>query len=347
MRRSDESTKNTFSQNQPGTRKPLEDMDIIDDFLAGEIFSGPDAVRFSEILLSLVMGREVKVSNIQSQVVLHGEEQKNRSIRLDAMVIEEAPGTPGSVILYNTEMEQFYFRRKKEQTLSLPRRVRYHQSLMDAAQSKSGALFSELPDIVNIFIMDYDPFGMGSMYYEVQNRFITHEALDYNDGLRKIFLFTNGAVPDGSGLKELQAVLRYIQNSEQKNIVDDLTREIDTFVRRLKDNAEVRKHYMWAHEREQILIQDAQDEIRAEKDKVIAEKDSVIAKKDNVIAEKNSALSEMSNVVAQQNNALAEKNSVITQKDNTIAEKDSALAEKDSIIAQLQSRILKLEGENT
>ena len=73
-------------------------------------------------------------------------------------------------------------------------------------------------------------------------------------------------------------MLRYIQNSKQKNILDDLTMEIDTFVRRLKENAEVRKHYMWAHEREQILIQDAQDEIQAEKDKVIAEKDSVIAK---------------------------------------------------------------------
>ena len=145
---------------------------------------------------------------------------------------------------------------------------------------------------MNIFIMDYDPFEMGSMYYEVRNRFITHEALDYNDGLRKIFLFTGGAVPDGSDLKELQAVLRYIQNSEQKNIVDDLTREIDTFVRRLKDNAEVRKHYMWAHEREQILIQDAQDEIRAEMDKVIAEKDSIITQQANTIAELQSRILE-------------------------------------------------------
>ena len=312
----------TGSQFPKTNWKPLSEMDVMDNFLATEIFSGPEGKRFTEILLGAVLGREVEVEAVVSQAAYQGQEKANRAIQVDAVARERLPGAGGGIVVYNTELEHFSRIREHEQKSSLPRRIRYHQSLIDASESKSGTPFSELPDIVNIFITDFDPFGRKSMYYEVRNCFITHDNLDYNDGLRKIFLYTEGENPPGERMEELQNLLQYIRHSEKRYITDDATREMDSIVQRVKQNAEVNSRYMLAFERDYFLRESAKDEVRQELAPQLAEKDRVIAEKDSVIADNERAIAE---------------------KDSVIAEKDSVIADNERAIANLTARIQELE----
>ena len=117
----------------------------------------------------------------------------------------------------------------------------------------TGADYEKLPELVTIFILSYDPFGENAMYYEAATVIKTHPHVPYSDGIRRIFLYTDGEIPkecseDDQTLKNL---LRYINESTGANVIDDNTRKLDDIVSNTKARKEIGIRYMksWEIER--------------------------------------------------------------------------------------------------
>ena len=51
--------------------------------------------------------------------------------------------------------------------------------------------------------LPYDPFGKDCMLYSVKNVVEDHPEIEYNDGIRKLFLYTGGKKGGTKALKNL------------------------------------------------------------------------------------------------------------------------------------------------
>ncbi len=136
----------------------------------------------------------------------------------------------------------------------LPRRSRYYGSLIDSKLLKTGINYDKLPDLVTIFIMPYDPFDAGDMYYEAGTVIKTHPKIPYNDGVRRIYLYVEGKLPGNATEddRKLQDLLRYIGSSVPENVIDEKIERLDSIVRETKadENVGVRYVKSWEWERE-------------------------------------------------------------------------------------------------
>ncbi len=123
-------------------------------------------------------------------------------------------------------------------------RSRYYGDLMDVQLLEKSVDYEKLPEQVTIFILSYDPFGKGSMYYEARTMLITHPDTAYNDGVRRIFLYADGRLPDESTEddRKIQKLLKYIARSTDDNISDESTVELDRIVRNTKVS---NPHFKW------------------------------------------------------------------------------------------------------
>ena len=67
----------------------------------------------------------------------------------------------------------------------------------------------------------YDPFGDDRMIYTIKNVVTENEKLLYNDGIRKIFLYTKGS--KGGNLK-LKNLLDYMENTRKEKFQSQYNR---------------------------------------------------------------------------------------------------------------------------
>ncbi len=234
-------------------RKPLEEMDVIDDFLFTEMVTdevrGPEVCR---IILSRVLKKEVGEISYEVQKVLPGSSEKSRGIRLDVYVREKREpdeGNRSDINVYDIEPDN-----KSSKKEWLPRRSRYYGSLIDSKLLKTGINYDKLPDLVTIFIMSYDPFDAGDMYYEAGTVIKTHPKIPYNDGVRRIYLYVGGKLPKNATEddRKLQDLLKYIGSSISDNVVDEKIEKLDSIVRETKADKNVGVRYVksWEWERE-------------------------------------------------------------------------------------------------
>ena len=122
-----------------------------------------------------------------------------------------------------------------------------------------------MPELVTIFILSYDPFGMNSMYYEAGTVLKTHPDIPYNDGIRRIFLYVKGDISDDSSKVELSIrnLLRYINESTEAKATDDNTRKLDDIVKRTKAKKDIGIRYMKSWEIEKELREEGREEERS------------------------------------------------------------------------------------
>ena len=92
----------------------------------------------------------------------------------------------------------------------------------------------------------------------------THPHLDYYDGIRRIFLYVDGELPTDADEEEksLRNLLKYINESIDRNITDDNTRILDGIVKSTKARKEVGIRYMKSWERERELKEEGREEER-------------------------------------------------------------------------------------
>lgn len=120
-----------------------------------------------------------------------------------------------------------------------------------------------------IWILPYDPFDMDYMLYSIKNRVEEFPEIEYNDGVRKLFLYTDGNKGGSVALKNL---LMYIKNSREENAVDGELKKLHSNVERLKSNKRIGVKYMQMQEIIQYKVEEAVEAAVAEAvDKAVAE----------------------------------------------------------------------------
>ena len=248
--------------------KPLEEMDVIDDFLFSEIMADEeDGAEVCRMILSLVLKREIGEISFTAQKAVPGISESSHGIRMDAYITEH-PAEDGTdrpdIRVYDVEPD-----RQSSKKKLLPRRSRYYGDLIDVQLLETGVEYDKLPELVTVFILSYDPFDRNSMYYEAGSIIKTHPDIPYNDGVRRIFLYVDGELPEEAGDddRKLKNLLRYIGKSTKDNVTDDLTDKLNDIVHRTKAKKGVGIRYMKSWEREKEIREESREEGREEERK--------------------------------------------------------------------------------
>ncbi|MCR5590992.1 MAG: PD-(D/E)XK nuclease family transposase [Lachnospiraceae bacterium] len=258
--------------------KPLEEMNVIDNFLFTQIMSDEEiGAAVCSLILSRVLKREVSRISFRPQKTIQGVSEKTHGIRLDAYVTEKTGESEYDIKVYDVEPDK-----RSEHKAGLPKRSRYYGDLIDVQLLSTGSDYEKLPELVTIFILSYDPFGENAMYYEAATTVKTHPHLEYDDGVRRIFLYVDGELPEEAGEDDskLRNLLNYISNSTRENAIDDDTRMLDSIVRRVKARKEVGVEYMKSWEIEREIREDARKEERENTERERARADREKARAD-------------------------------------------------------------------
>ncbi len=208
------------------TKKSLEDMDVMDDFLMEQLATDPElGSDFCRRMLSTLLQRELKRIRVISQRILPSPTPKLRGIRMDVEVEEYADAVagemPATLNIYDMEPHL-------QADTDLPRRNRFYQAKIDSRGLKSGTKdFGKIPNLYVLTILNFDPVGYDYMMYTVRNRCLEIPEMEYEDGLYFYYFYTNGTK---GGSDELHTLLQYLQDSRAENATDATTREIHEYV---------------------------------------------------------------------------------------------------------------------
>ena len=220
-------------------KKRIEELDLMDDFLFTEATIDPET---GQLLLKMIIERAVglKVENliIEPQKTINGVDTDSHGIRMDVTAREVTDVDGKTLRLFDVEPNNI-------KTEHLPRRSRYYQALTDVKLLEAGVDYDKLPDMWTIWILPYDPFGLDYRVYTVKNIVEESPEIEYNDGIRKLFLYTGGTK---GGTEALKDMLAYIQNTTEENAVDADLKKLHVNVKRLKNNKQIGVKYMQMRE---------------------------------------------------------------------------------------------------
>ena len=227
--------------------KSLQNLDVIDNFLFTTMSTLPDVAEpFFRIILRSVFGYDFPEITVTAQKVIQGWDTTLHGIRMDAFIETPTDEHGGRATIYNIEAES-----RKADRMSLPRRHRFYTGLYDVEHLPGGVSYDALPDFISIVILSYDPFGCGDMFYESRSHFVSHPDITYDDGIRRIYLYADGALNEdairAAGLgdgKNLQSVIKYMCHSKADNVSGADTKEMNTLVSDVKARREVGVSFM-------------------------------------------------------------------------------------------------------
>ncbi|MBP9996100.1 MAG: Rpn family recombination-promoting nuclease/putative transposase [Lachnospiraceae bacterium] len=223
--------------------KNYESLTFTDSFMFNKVMLDMD---ICEKILSLLLRTDIgPIDNIKCEENIQVSAQ-NKPIRLDIF-------TKDDQACYDAEMQNR--NNKSLESIALPRRSRYYQSMIDIDAIDSGAGYRDLMDSNIIFICTFDPFGLGLPIYTFKNTCIEAPTLLLHDGCMKYFFNVTAdpnKIPD-----DLKAFFRY---TVEKKATDDLTRELDSRINTYRTNESWRAEYMYFN----IIEQDAKAEGREE-----------------------------------------------------------------------------------
>ena len=221
--------------------KTLQDLNMMDSFLFEATTEDMEnAKKIAKIIIKRTTGHAVENLVIEPQKQLKGLSLDRRGIRMDLYVQENTAFQDGTstLRLYDIEPNKYYEK-------DLPRRNRFYQSLIDSKLLPSNSRYQNLPDLITIWILPYDPFGDERMIYTIKNMVVENQELVYNDGITKIFLYTKGTK---GGSKELKDFLAYMENTTVSNAVDKELLELQEIVNNVKSKEDVGERYMTLQE---------------------------------------------------------------------------------------------------
>ena len=144
--------KNTVFDNiNPAVLERVQNLRLIDDELMTLVFSGD--IKATELLIRILLNRnDLTVTKSMTQVEKHN--LFGRSVKLD-VVAEDIFKTE-----YNIEIQ-------RADEGADPRRIRYHQAMLDSHTLKKKQKFKDLPNLYIIFILEHDLFEKGQPVYLV------------------------------------------------------------------------------------------------------------------------------------------------------------------------------------
>lgn len=220
------------------TKRPLERLNLLDDFLMGAVASNEDVgPEFCRMMVSTFLGREVGDVQVIAQRTILASSPELRGIRMDVEVRETGRKAKGFPAMNIYDIEPHIPRDRY-----LARRNRFYQAKIDGRLVLSGIQdFSRMPALYIITITPYDPFGYDYMMYTVQNQCREVPNLSYEDGLQFIYLNPKG---HKGGNREIQDMLRYFENSQEENAINADLQKMHHYVNKVRMLPEVEKDYM-------------------------------------------------------------------------------------------------------
>ena len=245
------------------TKKPLEDLNVIDDFLMNRLASDKEVGEtFCRVVLSTLLQREIGKVNVTVQKVLPPACPDLKGIRLDVKVEEPVERVHDDGTKDKAAMNIYDIEPHLAAGTNLPRHNRFYQALADSSNLKSGENdYRHLPDLYVLMILDKDPFGYDYMMYRIRNKCEEVDELDYEDGLRFYYFYTGG---NKGGNDQIKTMLRYIRNSREENATDSATKKIHKLAEKVKIHPEVRKSYMLWEEYVYLLKKELRPEVKEE-----------------------------------------------------------------------------------
>ncbi len=159
-------------------------MTLMDNvFLAGYFQDNPTGISF---VLQKILNKE----NLQAVQVSTEHFIKNlqgRDVRFDVFAVDEVGKQ------YNIEIQ-------RADSGAVPKRARYHSSMMDCAMLKPKDAFHDLVETVVIFITEHDVMREGKVIYHV-NRYVEETGKVFNDEAHIIYV--NSQCQDDSPIGKL------------------------------------------------------------------------------------------------------------------------------------------------
>ena len=266
-------------------KKSLASMNLINGFLLDNALEDiDDAKVVMGNILKAIFNRKFIISDVTSQKSYQAIDTAYHGIRFDAYIEEDLESDNLIATVYDVEMENREADRKY-----LPKRFRYYSALHDVKKLGSGREYDELPNFVSVTILSYDPFLAGDMYYEAGTTLITHPDIEYDDGVRHIYLYCNGrpnfiisnstqdlktgnsqsaSQENSDGLivispehsKKLQEMLKYILTGQKPSAPNTDIDAIEDIVARIKNRKEVIDEYMRQWDRELSIKREDREE---------------------------------------------------------------------------------------
>ena len=123
--------------------------------------------------------------------------------------------------------------------ITLPKRTRYYQSMLDIDNLLKGEEYSELKESFIIFICQFDLFGLNLPQYTFKNICLENKELPLGDETTKIFF--NSFAYDTENNLEISAFLKYINTKIPTN---DFTKKLNNLVEESKINNKFRNDYL-------------------------------------------------------------------------------------------------------
>ena len=179
----DASNVSQYSQKHEEDLKRLKNFRLLDDDFCTKVFEDIECV---ELLLRIILKKDnLKVTEVHSQYNmknLHG-----RSARLDIYAVDDTDA------VLNVEVQ-------RSDRGAVPKRARYHSSLIDANVTEPGDKYEKLPESYVIFITEHDIMGAGLPLYHI-NRFVEETGNNFGDDSHIIYV--NSQIQDGTALGRL------------------------------------------------------------------------------------------------------------------------------------------------
>lgn len=203
-----------------------ENLTLANDFLFGKIFQDPDlCLKLVKIILPELNIERVTFPVLQKSI---RETFETKGVRFDVYLRDNEDR------IINVEMQPV-------NRDNLMKRTRAYHSLidLDTMDRESVKNYSDMPEVIVIFICGFDLFKLGRHIYTFRNYCVQERDLMLNDGTETIFLNTKGNADDIS--PKLKSFLDLV-NGKSSN--DDFVNELERRLEYAKQNRKWRQMYM-------------------------------------------------------------------------------------------------------
>ena len=203
-----------------------ENLTLANDFLFGKIFQDPDlCLKLVKIILPELNIERVTFPVLQKSI---RETFETKGVRFDVYLRDNEDR------IINVEMQPV-------NRDNLMKRTRAYHSLidLDTMDRESVKNYSDMPEVIVIFICGFDLFKLGRHMYTFRNYCVQERDLMLNDGTETIFLNTKGNADDIS--PKLKSFLDLV-NGKSSN--DDFVNELERRLEYAKQNRKWRQMYM-------------------------------------------------------------------------------------------------------
>ena len=202
--------------------KSIDELTFTDDYMFGAVMRNPEICKsILETLLNIQI-EKLEYPELQKSISTYYE---SKGVRLDVYVKD-------SDKVFDIEVQN-------DSAISLPKRMRYYQSMVDMDSLLKGQDYSELKESFIIFICNFDPFHQDLPCYTFKNLCIQDKNLELCDETTKIIF--NSTAYDKEKNVDIKKFLKYIRT---KVPTSNLTDKINNMVEEQKENDKFRTEYL-------------------------------------------------------------------------------------------------------